>query len=168
MRDQLDSIQPEDLLDDNILLTKATHFWTVFSTLQNLENLKITDTRKDNLADKRHKKRIQSFRDLPPLTSSVPPVWTGPPPPPQTDQEARRVTSISDPSKSSAGSQMFHGCQEIESQNLGNFFCTVSLRALFRTHPQLVWATGRDPIPVVQWRSRSNSPTFFSPFPLIL
>ena len=154
MRYQLDSIQPEDLFDDNILLLKATHFWTVFSTLQNLENLKITDTRKDNLAGKRHEKRIQSFQDLPPLTSSVAPIWTGPPPPPQTDEEARRVTSISDPFKSSAGSQMFHACQEIESQNLGSFFCTVSLRALFRKHPSLHWPIGRDPSPVVQWRSR--------------
>jgi hypothetical protein len=156
VRDKLVSVQSEDFLDDDddVLSDKAGRFYSVFETLESLQNLKITDTRKDNLAIKRQGKRTQSFVDLPPLTSSVTPVRTGPPAPPQTDEEAQRVTSISDLSESSAGYRLFHACQEIESQNLANLFCTATLRALFGKRPQLGWATGRDRNPVVQWRSR--------------
>src|SRR5208282_2683491 len=58
---------------------KAGRFYSVFETLESLQNLKIADTRRDNLARKRQGKWIQSFVGLPPLTSSVTPVRTGPP-----------------------------------------------------------------------------------------
>lgn len=136
-----------------MLLDKATHFYTVFSSLESLVNLKITESRKGNLAGKRREKRNQSL-PMPPLTSQVVPVWVGPPAPPQSVEETLRITSISDPSKSSTGTQLFHATQEQESEYLANLFCKVALSALFRRNPTLDWVTGRPEIPVLQWRNR--------------
>jgi hypothetical protein len=69
-------------------------------------------------------------------------------------EEVMRVVSISDPSKSSAGSKLYHACQEQETQLLGNVFCAVALDALFRKNPSVNWVTGRTDRPVIQWRSR--------------
>jgi len=103
---------------------------------------------------KRQEKRNQQTLIMPPLTSQVNPIWVGQPAPTQTDEETRRITSISDPSKSSAGSQLFYACQERESEALGNLFCTVAIDALFEENPPLIWVKGRPKFPVVQWRSR--------------
>ena len=152
-RDDLLVVQPEDLSNDDVLLQKATHFYLVFSTLQSLQELKVTDSRKENLAGKRQEKRSQSVIPMPPLTASVPPIWTGPSAPPQTDEETRRVASISNPSTSSAGWQLFHACQETETQSLGNLFCTLVIRLLFRGDPSIGWSN-RSEEPVLKWRSR--------------
>lgn len=126
----------------------------MFTTLQNLVNLKVTNTRKANLAEKRQDKHIQSSIAMPPLTSHLAPIWVGPKAPPETADETRRIISISDPSKSSSGSNLFHACQERESETLGNMFSTVVLFALFRQNPTLNWVTGRSEFPVLQWRNR--------------
>lgn len=157
VRDQLTTIEPADISNDEALFEKAPHVSNLFYILQDLENLKVTDTRKDNLAGKRREKR--SSRPMGPPTSQVAPVWVGPPAPPLTAEETRRVISISDASKSSAGSQLFHATQEQESELLGNLFCQSTLKLLF-LDPPLDWATGRvDAIPVLRWRHRS--PPFF-------
>jgi hypothetical protein len=91
VRDQLVSVQPEDLNNDDILLDKATYFYTVFSTLATLQNSKITDTRKRNLAEKRQEKRINPTF-ITPVSSHT---WVGPPAPPLTAAEtAQRIASI--------------------------------------------------------------------------
>lgn len=116
--------------------------------------LQFTDNRKESLAGKRHEKRDQSSLKMPVLTSQIAPVWVGPPAPAQSEEEVRRITSISDPSKSSAGSKLLHACQEIETQMLGNIFCTVAINALFEKDPTIDWAIGRNLSPLVQWRNR--------------
>ena len=147
-------MQEDEVGDIDSVFDKTGQYYTVFSNLESLQNLKITKPRKDNLAEKRRGKRNKDSFELPPLTSLVPPIWAPQRPPGQSDDEARRVISISDPSKSSAGSQLFHACQEIESQSLGNLFCRVTIGALFRKTPSLEWAKGRDPPLVVQWHGR--------------
>ena len=88
-------------------------------------------------------------------------MWVGPPAPPLTAEETRRVISISDPSKSSRGSQLFHATQEQESELLGNLFCQSTLKLLF-LDPPLDWATGRvDAIPVLRWRHRCPPSSHF-------
>jgi hypothetical protein len=154
VRDDLLLVQPEDLSDDNALLEKSSHFYSMFTNLQTLQNSKITDTRKKRLAGKSPGIRKHSHPPMPPLTSEVSAVWVGPPAPPQTDEESRRVASISDPSQSSAGPQLFHACQERESVALANSFCIVVLKRLFRKDPSVNWVTGRPRPPVLQWRSR--------------
>ena len=153
------SIQPEDLANTNVLLTKASYFFTLFSTLQGLESLQMTETRKDNLAAKRQEKRTQDPVIMPPLTSQVAPIWVGPPAPPQSEQEIRRVVSISDPSQSSAGSKLYYACQEVESQMLGNVFCAVSISALYGDQAALSWVNGRPKPPILRWRSRYVPPS---------
>jgi hypothetical protein len=124
-------------------------------TLESLKTIQLTDTRKENLASKRHEKASQAPLIIPPLTSQFPPTWVGPPAPPQSEQEIRRVVSISDPSQSSAGSKLFYACQEVESQILGNLFCEVTLSALFGGKAALSWVNGRPKPPILRWRSRS-------------
>lgn len=153
MRKQLTSIDEDEISDINVAFEKAGQFYTVFKTLRALRNLKVTETRVDNLAEKRSHKRSQIVV-MPPPTSQFPPTWVGPPAPIQSEDEVQRVVSISDPSHSSAGSKLFHACQENETQLLGNAFCSVALDALFRESPSVNWVTGRDELPVVEWRSR--------------
>jgi hypothetical protein len=117
--------------------------------------LKITETRMDNLAEKRSDKRSQIVV-MPPPTTQFPPSWVGPAAPAQSAEEKQRVISISDPPKSSTGSKLYHACQEQETQSLGNVFCTVTLMMLFREDPPLSWVTGRSHLPVIQWRSGYN------------
>jgi len=150
----LTSIQPEDIANRHVLLAKAAYFYSTFSTLKSLISLQVTETRKDNLAAKRQEKRVQDPVVMPPLTSQFPHVWVGPPVPPQTEQEVRRIVSISDPSQSSAGSKLYHACQEVESQMLGNLFCEVTLSALYGDEAAVSWVHGRPQPPVLQWRSR--------------
>jgi hypothetical protein len=154
VRDELLLVQPEDISDDNALLAKSSYFYSLFTNLQAIQNVKITDTRKKKLAEKRHEKRKRPQPKMLPLTSGVAAVWVGPPAPPQTDEEVRRVASISDPSQSSAGSQLFQACQEPESEAVANLFCTIVLKRLFRKDPPVDWVTGRPELPVLQWRSR--------------
>jgi hypothetical protein len=82
VREQLGSVQPEDLCNDDILFDKAAQFYTVFSTLATLQNTKVTDTRKQNLAEKREKKRNPTT--IAPLSSLT---WVGPPAPPLSAKE---------------------------------------------------------------------------------
>jgi hypothetical protein len=132
----------------------------MFWTLQDLQKLKVTDTRKDNLAEKRHEKRTS--RPIGTLSSQVAPVWVGPPGPPVTSEETQRIISISDPSKSSAGSQLYYATQEQESEMLANLFCQSTLRALMSTDPSLDWVEGRlDGMPVLRWRNRYPSFLYF-------
>jgi hypothetical protein len=150
VRDRLISILPSDLSDKRILPRKASYYHAVFAALRDLENVKITETRKDNLAEKRHEKRNNSRR-MGPLSTEVSPVWVGPPAPPLSEDDVRRIASISDPLQSSAGSQLFHATQEKESELLGNLFCQTTLDVLF-VDPSLDWVTGRTEIPILQWQ----------------
>lgn len=153
VRNQLTSIGPTDLLNDRVLFEKATHFHAMFLTLQDLENLKITETRMENLADKRHEKRNPSSSQSIP-SSQVVPVWVGPPAPLLSAEETQRIASISDPAKSSAGAPLFHAAQERESEVLGNQFCITTLKVLYLDNPSLEWVVGRPELPVVKWRHR--------------
>ena len=137
-------------MDDGILFEKATHFHSVFSTLQQLENLKVTRTRKENLAEKRQEKRTQ----LPVPISDSNIVWVGPSVPALSTAETNRTASISDPTISSGSGLRFHATQEKESELLGNLFCVTTLKSLFFGIP-LSWVNGRSPLPVLQWRHRS-------------
>lgn len=148
------SVQPEDLSNSDVLAIKAAYFYSVFETLESLHSLQVTDTRKDNLAAKRQEKHTQGSVVMPPLTSQTAPVWVGPPAPPQSDDEKRRVVSISDPAQSSAGSTLFQACQEIESQMLGNLFCQVIISVLFGKEAAVSWVNGRTRPPVLKWRAR--------------
>ena len=134
-------------------MLKANHWFIVFLTLQSLEGPQVTDNRKASLAEKRKGRHIKSTQMLP-STSQTLAVRVGPSPPPQTEEEACHVTSISDPEISSAGYKLYHACEERESEALANQFFTITLASLFEKDPPLAWVTGRPKVPVVQWRSR--------------
>ena len=145
-------------------MRKAGWFSWSFSSLHKLTSFKKTDSRVDNLSSKRSEKRAekhsqqeeidsrQPISSMPPLVSQYPHRRLGPPPVPVTEEESRRVASISNPDKSSAGTKLFHACREEETQNLGNFFCEGAINELFYSEPALKWVTGRKKCPVVQWR----------------
>jgi hypothetical protein len=143
VRDQLTFIIEDDFSNISALIQKAAYFFSIFSTLKSLKNLLVTDNRKEALNGKRHEKRSQSTLSIPPLTSEVLPVWVGPRAPIQREDETRRITNISDPSRSSAGSRLFLVFQERESEELGNPFCSVAITALFQGDPSLTWSSGR-------------------------
>jgi hypothetical protein len=154
VRQRLISIQPSDLLNKRVLIEKSTHFYSVYSALRNLENLKVTETRKDNLAEKRQENRSTSIRATSSLSSQVAPIWVGPPAPPQSAEETRRVTSISDPAKSSSGGNLFHATQDRETEILGNQFCLTMLNALFPEDLTINWVQGRPEAPSLEWGQR--------------
>lgn len=135
-------------------MRKAAHWSSVFATLQSLVEFKVTDNSKESLAVKRKEKRILKISEMPPSTEQTPPIRAGPSAPPQTEEETHRVTSISDPEKSSAGYKLYHACDERESEALANQFATMALMALFEDKPQVGWVSGRPKAPIVQWRSR--------------
>jgi hypothetical protein len=149
VRDQLLSIQPGDLSNDQIIIEKATPFFALFGALQHLEKFKVTQTRKHNLADKRHEKRNPLM-----LTSLSDVVWVGPPAPPLSAEETKRIASISDPKISSGGAKHFHATQEQDTQLFGNLFCITTLRLLFLGGNRLQWIEGRSELPVLEWRHR--------------
>jgi hypothetical protein len=135
-------------------MRKAAHWSGVFATLQSLVDYQATDNSKESLAVKRKEKRIMKNSDMPPSTAQTPPTRVGPSAPQQTEEETRRVTSISDPEKSSAGYKLYHACDERESEALGNQFASMALMALFEEKPHVSWVSGRPKAPIVQWRSR--------------
>jgi hypothetical protein len=153
-------VQRDDLADDDLLVEKSRRFYSSFTTLHKIQRLKITNTRKDNLAAKRHEKHSQleehstPVENMPPPTSQVLSHHVGPKIlPSQEDEETQRVASISDLEKSSAGSKLFHACQEQITQNLGNLFCEQAIKALFHKNPPLDWVSGHPETPLLEWRS---------------
>ena len=150
VHDQITSVQPNEIKSNRVILQKAPNFTHTFWNLQHIRGLNVTDTRLDNFAEKRQEKRSCGRP-----TSSVLPMWVGPPLAPLTPEEAHRIVSISDPSKSSAGSRLFTATQEHESESLATSFCQNVLKMLFLDDPYVVWATGRDDgKPVLEWRNR--------------
>jgi len=150
VRDQVTSVKPDEISQNRVLLRKAPNFANTFALVQDLRDLNITDTRLDNFADRRHEKRASGRP-----TSSVLPEWVGPRLPPLTAEEAQRIVSISDPTKSSAGSRLFTATQEQESESLATSFFRTILMMLFVDDPPLNWATGRDDgKPVLRLRHR--------------
>lgn len=112
------SIKPDDLSDINIVIEKALLLHSLFATLEELENVKVTETHKENLAGKRHEKRNLSSRTL---SSEVKLHWS-------TSICIRRrgnPSSISDPNTvtSNSGGTLFHAAQELESQLFRNQLC---------------------------------------------
>jgi len=151
--DNLVSVELADLSDDDALFKKSQRLYDIFISLSELRNLKVTDSRKENLSGKRHeKKHIPQVNKMPPRISEFGASQVGPSAPPQSEEETRRVASISDPKKSSTGSKYFHACREQASQDLGNIFCKLVITALFRKNPSLYWVTGRLQFPVLAWR----------------
>jgi hypothetical protein len=149
VRDQITSVTSDEITNNRVIVQKAPHFISTFRNLQDLRRLNVTDTRQDNLAEKRYEKR--HGRPI----STVPPEWVGPPLPPLTAEEAHRIASISDPSKSSAGSRLFTATQEKDSESLATSFFQNVLMLLFFDDPPVAWATGRDDAkPVLLWRNR--------------
>jgi hypothetical protein len=96
VRDQVTSVEPEELSDNRIVHQKAPYFRSAFRIARDLRDFNVTDTRPDNFAEKRQEKR--SSRPLGPSTSVVIPEWVGPPLAPLTSEDIRRIISISDPS----------------------------------------------------------------------
>jgi hypothetical protein len=159
VRDQVTSVQSDEVNSNRIILQKAPNFTSTFRNLQDLRGLNVTDTRLDNFAEKRHEKRSYGRP-----TSAVLAEWVGPPLAPLTAEEANRIVSISDPAKSSAGSRLFTATQEQESESLATSFFQNVLMMLFLDDPPVAWATGRDEgKPVLRWRNR-----FAIPLPNIL
>lgn len=128
----------------------APHFFHLFGALQQLANLKVTQTRRDNLAEKRHEKRNPS--PLPIALSDV--VWVGQPAPPLSTEEKARIASISNPTVSSSGGQQYTAAQEKETDLFGNAFCATTLRLLYLGRNQVPWAEARTELPVLEWRHR--------------
>jgi len=70
-RDNLLSVEPADLSDNKVLLRKAQQLYGAFRTLRKIQKLKVTDSRKENLSEKRHEKHVQQVSEMPPRTSST-------------------------------------------------------------------------------------------------
>jgi hypothetical protein len=158
VRDQVTSVLPGELSDNRTVHQKAPDFRSAFRIAHDLRDLNVTDTRLGNLADKRQEKRAS--RPLGPPTSAVIPEWVGPPLALLTAEDIHRIVSISDPSKSSAGSRFFHATQEKDSEMLATLFCEAVISLLFWEDPPLRWVTGRDEgKPVLRWRHRFNQPS---------
>jgi hypothetical protein len=105
-------MQPSDLSNNHIIHEKATDFRAIFWILQYVQNLKVTPTRKDILAEKRHEKGTLSTAPI--SVSDV--VWDGPPAPVLSTEETAWITSISDPTISGDNAQRFHATQEQETE----------------------------------------------------
>ena len=148
-RETLVSVQHSDRSSNNLLLRKSAWFNFAFVSLRDLVTLKMTDSRKKNLAEKRRERRDGKEEDEDdntfPIDRMPPPVSVslahrvGPEPSPEPEEEPSRISSISDPEVSSAGSKLYHSCREATTQNLGNQFCIGSLMTLFDSQPQLPW-----------------------------
>jgi hypothetical protein len=158
VRDQVTSVKSDEISNNRILLQRAPNFLNTFQNLQDLRGLYITDSRRDTLAEKRQQKHAYGRP-----TSSILPEWVGPPLPPLTPEEKHRMVSISDPSKSSAGSKLFTATQEQESESLATSFFRNVLILLFLDDPPVTWAKGREDVkPVLRWRNR-YFPTHYLP-----
>jgi hypothetical protein len=88
---------------------------------------------------------------MPPPVSEDPSIKTGPSAPSETEEETR-ITSISDPERSSAGSKIFHACREWETHKFATLFCEFAIKAVFHDNPSLNWVTGRQEFPELEWR----------------
>jgi hypothetical protein len=160
VRDQITSVRADELSDSRTIHQKAPDFLSVLRAAHELRDLAVTEVRLDNFAEKRQEKR--SSRPIGPPTSAVIPEWVGPSLPPLTTEEICRIASISDPSKSSAGSRLFYATQEKDSEMLATQFCKTMITFLFWEKPSLKWVTGRDKgKPVLRWRHRLKSPVQF-------
>jgi hypothetical protein len=140
VHDQVTSVEPEELSDNrmvhHLISELPSELPTTCETLFN-----ITDTRLDNFAGKCQGKH--SSRPLGLSTSIVVPEWVSPLLVPLTAEDIHRIVSISDPSKSSAGSRLFHATQEKDSEMLATLPCeTVIL--LNWEDPLLRWVMGRN------------------------
>jgi hypothetical protein len=150
VRAQVTSVMSDEINNNRVILQRAPNFTSTFRNLQDLRGLNVTDTRLDNLVEKRHEKHSYGRP-----TSVILPEWVGPPLVPLTPEEANRIVSISDPSKSSAGSRLFTATQEQESESLATSFFQNVLMMLFLDDPPIAWAAGRDDVkPVLRWRNR--------------
>jgi len=117
----------------------------VFDLLNDLENMKMTQTRADNLSEKR---RDKGQAPMPPSA------FTGPDTPPFTEEE-KRIASISNPEVHSGNKEQLYASLEQESQQLGNLFCHQTIRWLFSSEGvELGWVVGRPKKPVLKWRQR--------------
>jgi hypothetical protein len=145
VRDTLCSISREDVLTGNDLDMKAGAFYTVFKTLRSLETRRITDTRRDNLKAKRTEK-LEINRQV--ASSTFRRVGRSAP---EYTEEEKRVASISDPSISSAGKELFIASYEANCQSLANDFCGIVLDTVFSQDPPIHWVTGRPELPIIQW-----------------
>jgi hypothetical protein len=149
-RDEITSVQKDEINNTRVVMKKTPFFSNSFRNLRHICELNITDTRLENLAEKRQEKRSYGRP-----TSGTVPLWVGPSLAPLTPEETQRMVSISDPSKSSAGSRLFTATQEQESETLATSFCQTVLDILFPDKPPVTWATGRDDgEPILEWRNR--------------
>ena len=156
VRNQLVSVSREELSDNGLVRAKTGHLFAMFRTLQRLEHLKLTDTRKENLAGKRQEKRNSQSYPLSTQMSLKSAVAVGDPAPliPYEDvEETQRIASISDPTQSSVGKVLFYASQERKTEQLGNDFCDHILGSLFAHDPSLDWVIGRTIPPALQWTS---------------
>ena len=124
----------------------------VFDLLDDIENVKMTQTRADNLSEKRRDK------GLPPRPPSD---FVGPDAPPFTEEE-RRIASISNPEVNSGNKETLYASLEQETQQLGNLFCHQTIRSLFSSEGvEIDWVVGRFKKPVLKWRQRYTFSSFY-------
>jgi hypothetical protein len=156
VRNQLTSIQREELSNFRLIYQKAPYFMYAFRVADDLRRITVTEVRLDNSAGKHQEK--QSFRPVGSPTSSLIPEWVGPLLPPLTTDEIHHIASIFDPAKSSAGSRLYYATREKDSEMLATEFCRTVISLLFLDGPSLKWVTGRGTrVPVLHWRHKLNS-----------
>jgi hypothetical protein len=142
----------EDVGNKRVVRDKATSFQTLFDTLNELENTRVTRTRVDRLADKRHEKNqlsLMSSQFIPLSDNDV--TFVGKSAPAFTKEE-RRIASVSDPTKSSTGGEYFYAALEVESQIFGNLFCKEIMASLYMDGMELDWVKNRPQNPTIRWR----------------
>lgn len=150
VRDQLTSVETDEIQNNRIVSEKAPKFTSTFFNLRHIQGLNVTDTRRENFAEKRHEKRSYGQP-----SSSVDTEWVGPGLSSLDSDEIQRTVSISDPSVSSVGSRLYTATQEHESELLAQSFCQTVLYMLFLDNASVMWATGRDDAkPILEWRNR--------------
>jgi hypothetical protein len=157
VRTQITAIEMKDVGNIDLVLEKAFYFQDLFDALDDIENLKKTRTRAENLAEKRHEKnnmsKERSDLDYNPIVSNVDVRQVGRPAPGFTDHE-RRIASISDPAKNSSGGEQFYASLEEEIQRFGNMVCRILLRRIFKNNITLDWVQNRAQPPTLLWANK--------------
>jgi hypothetical protein len=160
VRAQITAIEMKDVGDIDLVVEKAFYFQDLFDALDDIENLKKTRTRSENMAEKRHEKNSMakelSQPEYNPIVSNVDVRQVGRPAPGFTDNE-RRIASISDPAQHSSGGEQFYASLEEEIQRFGNMVCRILLRRVFKKNIQLDWVKNRAQPPTLLWANKYSS-----------
>jgi hypothetical protein len=121
-----------------------------FYALCDIEEMKMTNTRMEILAGKPQQKRLSHSTTLLPEQYLI-----GPPPYSRDDEdeEVVRIPSISDPTISSVGKELFYAASERQSELLGNALSRTLLGTIFSQNQSIEWTRGRVELPVIIWNT---------------